>query len=131
MNINKIIADNILSLMEKKGKKKEDFAAAMRMSKSEVTWMLNGRRALNAIELKQIAKFLRVEVMELTKIPSSSPSPLSPSSSTSSPSSFQKEKESEGVKEAVEIAEELADMVVFHGKVKENGEKMRKSWKLE
>ena len=121
MNVNIIISNNILSVMKEKGKKKEDLAAAMRMSKTETTWLLSGRRVINAVELKLIAEFLGVEVKELTKLPSSL------SSSLSSPSILsEKEKEREEVKEAVEIAEELAEMVEFHERVKENGEEMRK-----
>ena len=41
MNINTIISHNILSLMKEKGRKKEDMAAAMQVTKSEVIWMLN------------------------------------------------------------------------------------------
>ena len=135
-NINKIVADNILVLMEKKKKTKEELAAAMHMSKAELRWLIGGRRVINAVELKIIAEFLEVEMKELTKLPSSfSSTPSSPSSFSSSlsfPSTLsEKEKEREGVKEAVEIAEELAEMVSFHEKVKRNGEEMRKEWKWE
>ena len=130
-NINKIVADNILSLMEEKGKTKEELAATMRMSKAELRWLIGGRRIINAVELKIIAEFLEVEMKELTKL-SSTPSSPSSSFPQNFPSTLsEKEKEREGVKEAVEIAEELAEMVSFHERVKRNGEEIRKPWKME
>lgn len=131
ININKIIANNILSLMEAKKKTKEELAAVMRMSKGELHWLLNGRRPISAVELRIIAEFLEVEMKELTKLPSSLSS--TSSSPSSSPQNFpstlsEKEKEREGVKEAMGIAKELAEMVEFHERVKENGEKVMRGW---
>ena len=130
-NINKIVADNILVLMEKKKKTKEELAAAMRMSKAELKWLIGGRRVINVIELKIIAEFLGVEMKELAKLPSSTSSSLSSSSQNFPSTLSEKEKEREGVKEAIEIAEELAEMVGFHERVRENGKEMRKVWKME
>ena len=69
MNINLIIANNIVAKMEEKRKKQIDLANEMNLPKQTISKMLNGSRMINAGELVQIAKVLDVEIVELTALP--------------------------------------------------------------
>ena len=68
MNINLIIANNIVAKMEEKRIKQVDLANEMNLPKQTISKMLNGSRMINAGELVQIAKVLDVEIVELTAL---------------------------------------------------------------
>lgn len=113
-DINMIIARNILTILKKQKKKQVELAEALGTNKQTVSRMLNGARMINAIELKQIADFLGVKMEELTKIPENMPN-------TDIIHVFMGKVDSEQAKNALEIADKLSDMIIFHSKVKENG----------
>lgn len=116
-DINMIIARNILTILKKQNKKQVDLVKALQTNKQTVSKMLNGARMINAIELKQIADFLGVKMEELTKISQNTPK-------TNAIHVFMGKIESEQAKNALEIADRLSDMILFHKKVRENGMKM-------
>ncbi len=116
-DINMIIARNILTILKKQNKKQVDLVKALQTNKQTVSKMLNGARMINAIELKQIADFLGVKMEELTKISQNTPE-------TNAIHVFMGKIESEQAKNALEIADRLSDMILFHKKVRENGMKM-------
>lgn len=121
VDMNMIIAGNILSLLKKQNKKQTDLANALRTNKQTVNKMLNGTRMINAVELKSIAEYLGVKMEELTKIPSIH-------ADTNIVHVFMGKVQSEQAKQALVIADELSDMILFHKKVRENGEAMMIAW---
>ena len=121
VDMNTVIAGNILSLLKKQNKKQTDLANALRTNKQTVNKMLNGTRMINAVELKSIAEYLGVKMEELTKIPSIH-------ADTNIVHVFMGKVQSEQAKQALVIADELSDMILFHKKVRENGEAMMTAW---
>ncbi len=121
VDMNMMIAGNILSLLKKQNKKQTDLANALRTNKQTVNKMLNGTRMINAVELKSIAEYLGVKMEELTKIPSIH-------ADTNIVHVFMGKVQSEQAKQALVIADELSDMILFHKKVRENGEAMMIAW---
>ena len=115
--INMIIARNILTILKKQNKKQVDLADALQTNKQTISKMLNGVRMINAIELKQISDFLGVRMEELTKIPAHIPD-------TDVIHVFMGKVESEQAKNALQIADKLSDMILFHSRVRENGTEM-------
>ena len=120
-DINMMIARNILTILKKQKKKQVELAEALETNKQTVSRMLNGARMINAIELKQIADFLGVRMEELTKIPENMPD-------TDIMHIFMGKVDSEQAKNALEIADKLSDMIIFHSKVKENGMAMMEGY---
>ena len=110
-DINMIIARNILTILKKQNKKQVDLAEALQTNKQTISKMLNGARMINAIELKQVSDFLGVKMEELTKIPAHI-------------HVFMGKVESEQAKNALQIADKLSDMILFHSRVRENGTEM-------
>lgn len=121
VDMNTVIAGNILSLLKKQNKKQTDLANALRTNKQTVNKMLNGTRMINAVELKSIAEYLGVKMEELTKIPSIH-------ADTNIVHVFMGKVQSEQAKQALVIADELSDMILFHKEVRENGEAMMIAW---
>lgn len=121
VDMNTVIAGNILSLLKKQNKKQTDLANALRTNKQTVNKMLNGTRMINAVELKSIAEYLGVKMEELTKIPSIH-------ADTNIVHVFMGKVQSEQAKQALVIADELSDMILFHKKVRKNGEAMMIAW---
>ena len=121
VDMNMMIAGNILSLLKKQNKKQTDLANALRTNKQTVNKMLNGTRMINAVELKSIAEYLGVKMEELTKIPSIY-------ADTNIVHVFMGKVQSEQAKQALVIADELSDMILFHKKVRKNGEAMMIAW---
>ena len=121
VDMNTVIAGNILSLLKKQNKKQTDLANALRTNKQTVNKMLNGTRMINAVELKSIAEYLGVKMEELTKIPSIH-------ADTNIVHVFMGKVQSEQAKQALVIADELSDMILFHKKVRECGAAMMTAW---
>ena len=109
--------------MEEKRKKQIDLANEMNLPKQTVSKMLNGSRMINAGELVQIAKVLDVEIVELTALPTIN-------QGDNAIRAFMGKFESKNAKNALEIADELADMIIFHAKVHDNAENMMKAWRI-
>ena len=116
-----MIARNILTILKKQNKRQVDLAEALHTNKQTVSKMLNGARMINAVELKQIADFLGVKMEELTKLPQNM-------ADTDVIHVFMGKVESEQAKHALEIADRLSDMILFHDKVRENGVTMMEGW---
>lgn len=114
LDMNMTIANNILAILKQQNKKQIDLAEALKTNKQTVNKMLNGSRMINAIELKQIADFLGVKMEELTKIQAKAVD-------TDIVHAFMGKMSSEQAKNALEIADKLSDMILFHRRVRENG----------
>lgn len=121
IDMNVMIAGNILALLRKQSKKQTDLAEALQINKQTVSKMLNGVRMIHAVELKQIADFLGVKMEELTKIRENA-------MDTDVIHAFMGKVESEQAKNALKIADKLSDMILFHSKVRENGTAMMEVW---
>lgn len=121
LDMNCVIANNILILLKKQNKKQQDLADGIGTSKQVVSKMLNGSRAINAIELSKIAVFLNVSMDVLVKLP------VVPQE-TSFTLAFMGRVTSDGGRKALEIADTLSDMILFHTRVRENGINMLQPW---
>mgnify|MGYP003372399030 CR=1 FL=1 len=110
-DINMMIARNIFTILKKQKKKQVELAEALETNKQTVSRMLNGARA----------DFLGVRMEELTKIPENMPD-------TDIIHVFMGKVDSEQAKNALEIADKLSDMIIFHSKVKENGMAMMEGY---
>ena len=121
IDINTIIAGNIFVLLKKQNKKQTDLADALGTTKQTVNKMLNGTRMINAAELKSIADYLGVKMEELTRI-------SAVQTDTDVVHVFMGKVQSEQAKWALEIADELSDMILFHKKVRENGNAVMTAW---
>ena len=121
VDINTIIAGNIFVLLKKQNKKQTDLADALGTTKQTVNKMLNGTRMINAAELKSIADYLGVKMEELTRI-------SAVQTDTDVVHVFMGKVQSEQAKQALVIADELSDMILFHKKVRKNGEAMMIAW---
>ena len=116
-----VIAGNILALLKKQNKKQTDLADALGTKKQTVNKMLNGTRMINAVELKSIAEYLGVKMEELTRISSGQ-------ADTNVVHAFMGKVQSEQAKQALQIADEISDMILFHKRVRENGNAMTDAW---
>ena len=114
MDINMMISNNILDILRKQGKKQMDLAEGICVSKQTMSKMLNGGRTINAVELKKIADYLKVSMETIMKVPEA---PVE----TNVIHTFMGRVETEEAKEALRIADEVSDMILFHSRVRENG----------
>lgn len=121
MDMNMTIASNILAILKQQNKKQTDLAEALQTNKQTVNKMLNGSRMINAIELKKIADFLGVKMEGLTKVQAKA-------ADTDIIHAFMGKVASEQAKNALEIADKLSDMILFHSRVRENGTVMMEAW---
>ena len=121
VDMNVMIASNILALLKSQNRKQIDLADALKTNKQTVNKMLNGTRMINAVELKAIADYLGVRMEELTKISKAH-------SDTNVVHAFMGKVKSEQAKQALQIADELSDMILFHKRVRENGNAMMVAW---
>ncbi len=121
VDMNAIIASNILELLKTQNKKQTDLADAIGTNKQTVNKMLNGTRMINAVELKSIANYLGVRMEELTRITTTH-------ADTNIVHAFMGKVQSEQAKQALQLADELSDMILFHKRVRENGTAMMAAW---
>lgn len=120
-DMNGIIANNILSVMHKKSIRQIDLATKIGVSKQVMSKMLSGDRMINAVELASISKAIDTSIVELVKVPYNT-------TEVNVLRAFMGEVHTPQAKSALEIADEIADLICFHSKCQENGEKMMKSW---
>ena len=121
VDMNAIIASNILELLKTQNKKQTDLADAIGTNKQTVNKMLNGTRMINAVELKSIANYLGVRMEELTRITITH-------ADTNIVHAFMGKVQFEQAKQALQLADELSDMILFHKRVRENGTAMMAAW---
>lgn len=121
LDMNLVIANNILMRLKEQHKKQVDLADGIGISKQTVSKMLNGSRAINAIELRRIAEYLGVTMDTLAKLPEAP-------QENNIIHAFMGRVTSEGGKNALAIADKLSDMILFHAKVRANGTQMMQPW---
>lgn len=64
LDVNMIIANNIQAELKKENKKQVDLAEGIGVSKQTMSKIMNGARAINAIELHKISEYLHVSMDE-------------------------------------------------------------------
>ena len=121
VDMNTIIAGNILAILKRQNKKQTELAEALQTNKQTVSKMLNGSRMINAIELKQIADFLGVKMDELTRLQGNA-------IDTDIVHAFMGKVDSKQAQNALKIADTLSDMILFHSRVRANGTAMMEAW---
>lgn len=121
VNMNEIISNNIINVMKQSGKKQIDLAGYLGVSKQIVSKMLSGARIINAIELQKISEFLGVSMESLVKVPEIIPE-------TNAVKAFMGKVESREAKEGLKTADEIADLICFYARTRENAEEMMKPW---
>lgn len=121
VDMNSVIAGNILAILRQQNKRQVDLAETLNMNKQIVNKMLNGSRVISASELKVISDFLGVTMEDLTKV-------RNPKIDTDIIHAFMGKVESDGAKNALKIADTLSNMILFHATVRENGAAMMEGW---
>lgn len=121
-DISEVIVRNIIKTMQENSIKQVELAKDIGVSKQTMSKMLNGERMINAVELASIAKALNVSTDTLVKFPTDEKvnNPIR---------AFMGEVDSPEVKEGLEIADKLADLICFHVRCKENGDSLKVSWR--
>lgn len=121
VNMNELISNNIINIMKQKGKKQVDLAGYIGVSKQIISKMLSGARVISAIELQQIAEYLCVSMESLVKVPEVF-------TETNTVKAFMGRVESKEAKEGLKIADEIADMICFYSRTRENAKDMMQPW---
>lgn len=121
VDMNRVIAENILCMLKCQNKKQTELADSLGTNKQTINKMLNGSRMINAIELKMIADFFGIKMEELTRI---SRTPIE----RDIVHVFMGKVDSEQARTALKTADILSDMILFHKRVRENGAAMTEVW---
>lgn len=117
LDVNMVIANNILKLLKKEHKNQSDLAMGIGVSRQTMSKIMNGARSINAIELHKIAKYLQVSMEQLMKIPDV---PVD----TDVLQDIKNRVNTVEAKRGIEIADVLSSLILFHTKVYENGKSM-------
>ena len=123
LDVNVIIANNILNELKKENKKQSDLAKEIGVSRQTMCKILSGARTISAIELSKIAEYLHISMESLMKIPEKL-------MDTNVVRAYMGRVKTNEAKKGIEIIDELSDMILFHTKVYENGKKMEEPWGL-
>lgn len=121
LDVNMMIANNIQNQLKKENRKQIDLAEEIGVSRQTMSKIMNGTRAISAIELHKISEYLRVPMEILMKIPER---PVT----TDVIHAFMGRVKTPEARRGIQIADELSDMILFHTKVFENGKRMEQPW---
>lgn len=123
VDMDAVIARNITEQLRKQNKKQIELAEGIGVSKQIITKILNGSRMVNAVELHRIADYFNITMEELVAEPKHM-------SEANVIRAFMGQVNTEAAREALEIADELADMIIFHANVMENAKSMMQTWEM-
>lgn len=121
VKVSEIISNNIIDIMKQNGKKQIDLAAYLGVSKQVISKMLTGGRMINAIELQKISAFLGTSMDNLVKRPEVL-------QETNAIKAFMGKVETQEAKNGLEIADEIANLICFYARTRENAKEMMESW---
>lgn len=121
INMNAIVAHNILTFLEKNKRKQVELAEYLKISRQTVSKMLNGTRTITAVELHQIADFCGTSMEELTSIPQNY-------EEMDAIHVFMGQVKTEEAQQSLKDIDTLIDLILFHDRVRENGIAMREEW---
>lgn len=117
VDMNIVIGRNINHYLTQKSRKQTELANFLGVPRQTVNKMINGARMINAAELKQIAEFCNTTMEALTTIPPNY-------EETDVLHVFMGQVKTEAARETIKDIDVLIDLVLFHSRVKENGEAM-------
>ena len=123
LNMNEVIASNIMDNLGKSRKSQIDLAHYLGISRQAMNDMLDGSRTINAEELQEIAAFLNVPMGELVRI-------LETTREVDVVQSFIDNGYSDSAKKGLELVDQLANLICFYAKANENAEKMMQPWEV-
>ena len=121
LDVNMIIANNIQAELKKENKKQVDLAEGIGVSKQTMSKIMNGARAINAIELHKISEYLHVSMESLMRIPEKA-------MDTNVTHAFMRRAKTEEARKGIQLANKLSDMILFHTRVYKNGKIMEQPW---
>lgn len=121
LDIVEVITNNIINVMKRNSISQSELANNIGVSKQTLSKILSGERMANATELASIAKALNVSIDTL--VDSSANEDIETPIKT-----LMTKADSSEVKEGLEIADKLADLICFHVRCKENGESLNVLW---
>lgn len=116
-DMNLVIAKNILASLKAKKKKQKELAEYLEVSPQIMSKIMNGERSVSAFEMKKISEFLDVPFKDLLKESDNNVDELN------IPLVFMGKISSEGGRKAVELANDVADTIIFYDRIIENGKK--------
>lgn len=123
VDMNMVVARNISEQLKKNNKKQIELADAIGVSKTTMSKMLSGARMVSVPELSKIATYFNMSMDELVKTRKdlSQPNVIR---------AFMEKVDSDAARQAIEYADEIADMIIFHARTRENAERLRESWDI-
>ena len=116
-DMNEIIGENIEETLKEKGRSVDELAEILNMPIGETRRMLWGGQVINATILNEITVYLGVEREKLVQIPSNI-------KERDIVGRLAERVDSANGKQAVNYADEISDMILFHRRARRNGEKM-------
>ena len=114
---NVMIGNNIYDALAEHGKKPEEVAVVLGKPVRYVKELLDGKYLIKGYELKQIADYLNVPLSDFVDI-------FRQYAKRTGIENLMDKVESEEAKEAIRIADEISDMILFHRRVRENSIRM-------
>ena len=123
VDINIVVANNIMAQMKMHNTKQIDLANAIHVSKQIMSKMLSGSRLISVAELHKIADYFHITMDDL----------LQNSEETTEVDvmrAFMGKVGPEEAREALRTADKLADMIIFHANVRENAKDMSEKWEM-
>lgn len=123
IDINLIIANNIMDQMRQYNTKQIELAKAIGVTKQVMSKMLNGSRLISIVELRRIADYFHVQVSDLMKL-------STVSENDNVIQNLMCRVNSEAARQALRTADELADMIIFHANIRENAQSMMLPWDM-
>lgn len=123
MDINGIVANNVMNLVRKKDMKQVELADAIGVSKQTMSKMMSGARTINIAELKRIAEYFQVSMDDLMKAPEQA-------NDGNVVMTFMGKVDTDAAREVLGFIDELADMIIFHANVRENAKTMMTTWEI-
>lgn len=123
VDMNEIIARNIMQQLKKQNKKQTELADGIGVTRQVINKILNGSRMVSAVELHSIADYFNITMEELVSSPRET-------GDTNVIHVFMGQVNTDAAREALEVADELADMILFHAKVRENSAAMMQTWEI-
>lgn len=123
VDINVVVANNIMEQMKMHNTKQIDLANAIHVSKQIMSKMLNGSRLISIAELHKIADYFHITMDDLFQNSTES-------AEVDVMRAFMGKVGSEEAQEALRTADKLADMIIFHANVRENAKVMSEKWEM-
>lgn len=123
LDINVVVANNVIEQMKKKNVKQIELANAIGVTKQVMSKMLNGSRMINIAELHKISEYFGIKMDDLMY-------ESTVSQEENVVKVFMGKVNTEAAREALNIVDELADMIIYHANVRENAKIMSKTWEM-